>query len=106
MLQLYKGYKGLLQVITQASTILVLRDTGFEDLGAVCEDFRWTPNPLILTIRDNTDHIRVLLYSCFTALTGWRGGVLLMKTVFLNALFCPAGKAAPIPGMVLYWLGC
>ena len=27
------------------------------------EDFRWTPHPVIVTIRDNKDYLRVLLYS-------------------------------------------
>ena len=39
------------------------------------EDFRWTPHPVIVTIRDIRDYVRVLLYSCYTAITGW--GVLL-----------------------------
>ena len=34
------------------------------------------PHPVIVTIMDNRDYIRVLLYSYFTAITGW--GVLLM----------------------------
>ena len=36
---------------------------------------RWTPHPVIVTIMDNKDHIRVLLYSYCTTITGW--GVLL-----------------------------
>ena len=36
---------------------------------------RWTPHPVIVTIRDNRDYIRVLLYSSYTTITGW--GVLL-----------------------------
>ena len=36
---------------------------------------RWTPHPVIVTIRDNRDYIRVLLYSYYTTMTGW--GVLL-----------------------------
>ena len=36
---------------------------------------RWTPHPVIVTIRDNRDYIRVLLYSYYTTITGW--GVLL-----------------------------
>ena len=39
---------------------------------------RWTPHPVIVTIIDNKDHIRVLLYSHYTTITGW--GVLLMST--------------------------
>ena len=33
------------------------------------------PHPVIVTIRDNRDYIRVLLYSYYTTVTGW--GVLL-----------------------------
>ena len=33
------------------------------------------PHPVIVTIRDNKDYIRVLLYSYYTTITGW--GVLL-----------------------------
>ena len=33
------------------------------------------PHAVIVTIRDNKDYIRVLFYSCYTAITGW--GVLL-----------------------------
>ena len=36
---------------------------------------RWTPHPVIVTIMDNKDYIRVLLYSYYTTITGW--GVLL-----------------------------
>ena len=36
---------------------------------------RWTPHPVIVTIRDNRDYIRVLFYSYYTTITGW--GVLL-----------------------------
>ena len=36
---------------------------------------RWTPHPVIVTIRGNKDYIRVLLYSYYTTITGW--GVLL-----------------------------
>ena len=39
-------------------------------------DLRWTPRPVIVTIRDNKDHIQVLLYSYYTTITGW--GVLLI----------------------------
>ena len=35
--------------------------------------FRWTPHPAIVTIRDNRDYIRVLLYSYYTTITGWGG---------------------------------
>ena len=36
---------------------------------------RWTPHPVIVTIMDNKDYIRVLLYSHYTTISGW--GVLL-----------------------------
>ena len=41
--------------------------------------FRWTPHPAIVTIMDNKDSIRVLLYSYYTTITGW--GVLLRDHV-------------------------
>ena len=37
---------------------------------------RWTPHPVIVTLGDTRDYIRVLLYSYYTTITGW--GVLLM----------------------------
>ena len=37
--------------------------------------FRRTPHPVTVTIKDNRDHIRVLVYSYYTTITGW--GVLL-----------------------------
>ena len=40
---------------------------------------RWTPYPVIVTIRENRDHVRVLLYAYYTTITGW--GVLLRFTV-------------------------
>ena len=39
---------------------------------------RWTPHPVIVTIRDNKDYIGVLLYSYYTTITGW--GLLLRYT--------------------------
>ena len=39
---------------------------------------RWTPHPVIVTIMDNKDYIRVLLYSYYTTITRW--GVLLRST--------------------------
>ena len=41
-------------------------------------DFRGTPHPVIVTIMDNRDYGRVLLYSYYTTITGW--GVLLRQT--------------------------
>ena len=37
--------------------------------------FRWTPQPVIVTIRDHGYDTGVLLYSYYTTITGW--GVLL-----------------------------
>ena len=31
---------------------------------------RWSPHPVIVTIKDNKDHIRVLLFSHSVSLTG------------------------------------
>ena len=53
------------------------RDSPALYVGIVC--FRWTPHPVIVTIMDNKDNIRVLLYSYYTTITGW--GVLLMYVV-------------------------
>ena len=39
---------------------------------------RWTPNPVIVTMRNSQDYIRALLYSEYTTITGW--GVLLIFT--------------------------
>ena len=41
--------------------------------------FGWIPHPVIVSIRDNKDHIRVVLYSYYTTIAGW--GVLLRNTV-------------------------
>ena len=42
---------------------------------------RRTPHSVIVTIRDNKDYIRVLLYSYYTTITGW--GVLLRYLVYM-----------------------
>ena len=34
---------------------------------------RWTPHPVIVTIRDNRDYIKVLLYSYYTTIAGGGG---------------------------------
>ena len=48
---------------------------------------RWTPHPVIVTEGDNRDYIKVLLYSYYTAITGW--GVLLRDwTVSAIKGFC------------------
>ena len=36
---------------------------------------RWTPHPVIVTMRDNGDYIKALSYSDYAAITGW--GVIL-----------------------------
>ena len=41
---------------------------------------RWTPHPVIVTIGDNRDYIKVLSYSYYTTMTGW--GVLLGFRVY------------------------
>ena len=46
--------------------------------GAIPIYLRWTPHPVIVTIRDNKDCIRILLYSYKTTNTG--RGVLLKCT--------------------------
>ena len=57
-------------------------DVTFRSGGDHHEDHRLTlggpPHPVIVTIRDDRDYIRVLLYSCYTTITGW--GVLLRLT--------------------------
>ena len=48
------------------------------DLRAQCRYFfilgslRWTPHPVIVAIRDNMGYIKVLLFSYYTTITGWR----------------------------------
>ena len=34
---------------------------------------KWTPHPVIVTIKDTKDYTRVLLCSYYTAITGWGG---------------------------------
>ena len=31
------------------------------------------PHPVIVTIRDNNNYLRVSLYSCYTTIAGWGG---------------------------------
>ena len=50
---------------------------------AVPRYFRWTPHPVIVTTRENRDHIRVLLYSYYTTITG--RGVLLRDTCYAGS---------------------
>ena len=33
--------------------------------------FKWTPHPVIVTIRDHRDYIRVLLFFYYTTIAGW-----------------------------------
>ena len=62
--------------------MLGLENFGFRGQGLFCLPprlclllFRRTPQPVIVTIRDERDYIRALLYSCYTTITRW--GVLL-----------------------------
>ena len=70
-------------------------------LSRSCVYFRWTPHPVIVTMRDNRDYIRDLLYSYYTTITGW--GVLLMCTSqygplqFLRNPYALTGSSEP-PG--------
>ena len=43
---------------------------------------RWTPHPVIVTIRDNRNHIILLLYSYYTTITG--SGVLIIDVRVLG----------------------
>ena len=52
---------------------------GRSPLGCCDLYLRRTPHPVIVTIRENRDYIRVLLYSYYTTITGW--GVLLIYTI-------------------------
>ena len=56
-----------------------------------------TPHPVIVTIGDNRDCIRVLLYSEYTTITGW--GVLLTYS------YCAWRKLEPLHVPVPYILG-
>ena len=53
---------------------------------------RRTPHPVIATIKDNRDHIRVLLYPYYTTITG--RGVLL---ICLNVVVVAALLLSPLP---------
>ena len=55
---------------------------------------RRTPHPVIVTMRDKKDYIRVLLYSYYTTITGW--GVLLRYT--LNPKPFVGGHVPNLPG--------
>ena len=76
---LYRGRRGV--AITRLRGLLTQKlGAGARGWGrcvfctAVIE-FRWTPHPVIVTLGDNRDYIRVLLYAYYTTITGW--GVLL-----------------------------
>ena len=43
---------------------------------------RWTPHPVIVTIGDIRDSIRVLIYSYYATMTGW--GVLLRNATLFT----------------------
>ena len=40
--------------------------------NALIKHVRWTPHPVIVTIMDNKEYIRVLLYSYYTTTEGGR----------------------------------
>ena len=59
--------------------------------------FRWTPHPVIVTIRDNRDYIRVLLYSSYTTIKEGGGssyGILPKDWMFVHAA---AGSGTCLP---------
>ena len=58
-------------------------------------DIRWTPHPVIVTIMDYKDHIRVLLYSYYTMITGW--GVLRQTLGFCLGV----GMVRPKPSQLM-----
>ena len=73
---MYWGYIGIMDKKMEATTLLIAKSTprtNRRTLSVVA--IRWTPHPVIVTIRDNRGYIRVLLYSYYTTITGW--GVLL-----------------------------
>ena len=59
---------------------------------------RWTPPlpPVIVTIIDNKDYIRVLLYPYYTTITGW--GVLLIYIYIYTEMLISSAPAASIAG--------
>ena len=71
----YRGLWGIMEKKME-TTIIGFRDLGFRVWGV---GFRWTAHPVIVTMGDNRDYIRVLLYSYCTTITGW--GVLLMSNL-------------------------
>ena len=65
----------ILPALWEAPQILALPSGEMINMNLSNVDLRWTPHPVIVTIRDNRDYIRVLLNSYYTTITGW--GVLL-----------------------------
>ena len=57
------------------------------------------PHSVIVTIRENTNYIRVLLYSYRTTITG--GGIHLMKTCVLQKMDGKLGKWYGDPRSIL-----
>ena len=57
-------------MVTVATTLLPMTSLA---IGVVMVLIRWTPHPVIVTIGDNRDYIRVLLYSHYTTIAGWGG---------------------------------
>ena len=62
---------------------LLMKDP--EDGCPTARCVRWTPYPVIVTIMDNKDYIRVLLYSYDTTITGW--GVLLRDASYVGGCY-------------------
>ena len=71
-------------------------------LRAMSLHFKWTPHPVLVTIRENRDYIRVLLFSYYTTITGW--GVLLNYIVDALQLLLSRGGTQFMSALVV-WLG-
>ena len=53
------------------SSTLSVPECGDSGQGSARDMYlRWTPHPVLVTIRNSKDYIRVLLYSCYTTITG------------------------------------
>ena len=63
--------RGGLRSYYVCSAVSVLLQVGCRGVELI----RWTPDPVIVTIRDYEDYIGVLLYSYYTTITG-RGVIL------------------------------
>ena len=58
---------------------------------------RWTPQPVMVTIRDNSDYIRILVFSCCITITGWGG----IQYSILKVVTIHAGSACGTSGMAV-----